>query len=237
MSRSLEGDTTVIKLRDDIIFRDPALRIREYCAVEIYHGYDDKHNVSDNLSQGDITAANELAAMIDRYDKTESSRLLSHDRSISNLLSPIPNTDIFAFTDEEWLKLRRNIRKLLAEFLSIKGIGLAKATKILHLKRPNLFPVVDSFVIKFLLGTDISGFEKSRQLDIGLKALDKAREIITNQKFEFEELAEQTSDLPIALTPVRMFDILCWTTEKWDIRRNLNAPYGVPRKSLLPHKD
>jgi len=223
----------MIKLRDDIVFRDPESRIREYCAVEIYHGYDDKHNVSDNISQGDITAANELAAMIDRYDKTESSRLLSHDRSISNLLSPIPNTDLFAFSDEEWVKLKSNIRKLLAEFLTIKGIALAKATKMLHLKRPNLFPVLDSLIIEFLLGTDISGVEKSRQLDIGLKALDKAREIITTQKYEFEKLVEQTSDLPIALTPVRMFDILCWTAEKWDIRRNLSAPYGVPSKSLL----
>ena len=223
----------MIKLRDDIIFRYPELRIRELCAVEISHGYDDKHSVSDNVSQDDITAANELYAMIDRYDKTESSRLLSHDRNISNLLSSIPNADIFAFTDEEWLKLRGNIRKLLSEFLSIKGIALAKATKILHLKRPNLFPVLDSFVIKFLLGTDVSGIEKSRQLDIGLKALDKAREIITSQKSEFEKLVEQTKDLPIALTPVRMFDILCWTAEKWDIRGNLNAPYGAPSKSLL----
>jgi hypothetical protein len=59
---------------------------------------------------------------------------------------------------------------LLAELLSVSGIGLAKATKILHLKRPNLFPVLDSFVLKFLLNTDISDVEKRRQLDIGLKA-------------------------------------------------------------------
>ena len=31
----------------------------------------------------------------------------------------------------------------------------------------------------------------------------------------------------------RIFDILCWTTEKWDKRGIHNAPYGIPHKSLL----
>ena len=99
------------------------------------------------------------------------------------------------------------------------GIGLAKATKILHLKRPNLFPVLDSFVINFLLGINVSSVEKRHQLDIGIQALEKTREIMIKQKGEFEKLIEQTRDLPIPLTPIRMFDILCWTTEKWDIRK------------------
>lgn len=30
-----------------------------------------------------------------------------------------------------------------------------------------------------------------------------------------------------------MFDILCWTTEKWDVRGIHKAPYGTPHKSLL----
>lgn len=223
----------MIRLRGDIIFENPESRIREYCAVEIYQGYDDKHDISDFISQRDIDAANRLYSMIDRYDKTESRRLQKHGKIISNLLASIPNKDIFAFTDKEWAKLKSDIKNLFAEFLSIRGITLAKATKILHLKRPNLFPVLDSFVIRFLLDIDVSNVEKSRQVDIGLKALQKARKIITDQQLEFRKLVEQTSDLPIPLTSVRMFDILCWTAEKWDILGKLSAPYGIPSKSLL----
>lgn len=223
----------MIRLRDDIVFENPESRIREYCAVEIYQGYDDKHNINDHISQGDIDAANRLYAMINRYDKTESRRLLQHDKIISNFLASIPNKDLFAFPETEWDSLKENIRELLAQFLSIRGIALAKATKILHLKRPRVFPVLDRFVIRFLLGVDVSNVEKDRQLDVGINAFEKVRETIADQKSEFTKLAEQTSDLPIPLTPVRMFDILCWTAEKWDIVGNLNAPYGVPYKSLL----
>lgn len=108
--------------------------------------------------------------MIDRYGNNESKRLLSRSERISKSLSKVPNKDIFATSQKEWSEVEKNIKALLAELLSVSGIGLAKATKILHLKRPNLFPVLDSFVIKFLLNTDISDVEKSRQLDIGLKA-------------------------------------------------------------------
>ena len=223
----------MIKLRSDVIFEDPFSRIEEYTQIEVYAGYDDMHNINNEISQRDIDAANELYAMINRYDKYESERLLKRSSALSNLLSAIPDTSLPAISDKEWLQLQNRIRRLLAEFLSIKGIGLAKTTKILHLKRPNLFPVLDSFVINFLLQINVSDIEKRAQLDVGLQALEKARGIMREQRLEFEKLSDQTRHLQIPLTPVRIFDILCWTAEKWDIRGKLNAPYGVPSKSLL----
>jgi hypothetical protein len=223
----------MIRLRDDIVFEDPESRIREYCAIEVYRGYDDRHSVDDIVSSRDIESANNLYAMIDCYDNTESRRLLSQSNRIRETLSEIPNKDIFTMSPEEWTTVREKIKASLAEFLSVKGIGLAKATKILHLKRPNLFPVLDSFVIKFLLNMDISELEKTRQLEIGLSALESARKIMIRQEDAFTGLVDQTRDLPIRLTAVRIFDILCWSTEKWDNRRSLNAPYGIPHKSLL----
>jgi hypothetical protein len=223
----------MIKLRDGIIFEDPESRIREYCEVEVYRGFDDRHNISDVISKTDIDSANNLYAMIDRYDNTESRRLLSRSERIRAFLTKTPNENIFAISQEEWREVKDNIRDLLEEFLSVSGIGLAKSTKILHLKRPNLFPILDSFVIKFLLNANISDAEKGLQLEIGLQALERTMEIMIEQEAAFTELVNQTKDLPIALTPVRLFDVLCWTAEKWDIRRNLTAPYGTPHKSLL----
>jgi hypothetical protein len=223
----------MIRLRDDVVFEDPDSRIREYCTIEIYRGYDDRHNIDDIVSPRDIESANNLYAMIDRYDNTESRRLLSHSNRISETLAEVPNKDIFAMSLKEWTAAREKIKASLGEFLSVKGIGLAKATKTLHLKRPKLFPVLDSFVIKFLLNIDISELEKNRQLETGLNALESTREIMLRQEDAFKELVNRTRDLPIRLTAVRIFDILCWTTEKWDLRRRLKAPYGTAHKSLL----
>jgi hypothetical protein len=118
----------MIRLRDDIIFENPESRIREYCKNEVYRGYDDKHSVDNNISKEDIEAANNLFAMIDRYDKTESKRLLIQSRNISRILSEIPNTDLPGIPDNEWLELKAKIKKLFMELLSIRGIGLAKIT-------------------------------------------------------------------------------------------------------------
>lgn len=41
----------MIKLRDDIVFEDPQSRIREYCEIEIYRGYDDKRSVNNNINR------------------------------------------------------------------------------------------------------------------------------------------------------------------------------------------
>jgi hypothetical protein len=76
----------MIKIRDDIVIQDPQTRIREYCEIEIYHGYDDKHAINNSVSKEDIDAANNLYAMIDRYDQTESTRLLKRSEPISALL-------------------------------------------------------------------------------------------------------------------------------------------------------
>ena len=47
---------------------NPEDRIREYCEIEIYQGYDDKHSITNKITRYDVDAANKLYAMIDRYD-------------------------------------------------------------------------------------------------------------------------------------------------------------------------
>jgi len=222
----------VIKLRDDVGLEDPESRIREYCRVEIYSGYDDKHSVNNDISQEDIQNANNLYAMIDRFDNTESIRLLNNSERISKLLSEIPDLEISDISNKDWPEIKNRVGDLFREFLSLRGYGLAKTTKILHLKRPKLIGVFDSLVVNFLLKTDISGMSKSRQLELGLEALELSREIIGKQKEEFQKLAQQTNDLQIPLSFVRMLDILCWTTEKWVVRGNRHAPRGTVAVSI-----
>jgi hypothetical protein len=223
----------MIQIRKGIIFENPELRIREYCEIEIYRGYDDKHSVNNIVTEEDIKNANRLYAMINRYNRNESSNLLRNTKRIENVLKEVPEKELFSFATEEWSLMKATIEALLTEFLTVDGIGLAKATKILHLKRPNLFPVLDRYVMMFLLGVDNSATSKSRQIELGIEALEVTRTLLVSQKASFVDLTEHLKDLPITLTPVRIFDILCWSTEKWDILEELKAPYGTPHKSLF----
>jgi hypothetical protein len=220
-----------LKLRQNIVFNDPESRIREYCEIEVYFGYDDQHNVNNTITRSDVDAANQRYAMIDRYDKNESKRLLAQAPRISLHLSKIPNQPLQSFNDKEWADLIPKIESLLKSMLSIYGIGIAKATKILHLKRPKLFPILDSLVIQFLTGKMPTS--SKTDIRIGLSTLNKSRKLIQSQIDEFIELQRKVSDLPIDLTIVRLFDILCWTAQKWDIQGKTTAPKGRATYSLL----
>ena len=222
-----------IRLRDDVFINDPVSRIREYCEIEVYEGYDDRHTENNVIMQADIDSANNLYAMIDKYDRTESRRILEQSVRLSGLLSEIPNKAIYLYDDEEWFDLKPKIEALLGKMLTIRGVGVDKCMKILHLKRPELFPVLDAYVVQFLTGKPLSS--SPRDIGLALKALDQSREIIQSQIMHFTELQTGLGNLPIPLTMVRLFDILCWSTYKWDMLGRVSAPRGVASKSLVSY--
>lgn len=223
-----------IRLRDDVYFDKPESRIREYCEIEIYQGYDDQHTVDDLITQHDIDSANNLYAMINRYDPREGARILDQAPKIATLLGKISNEAIYLYEDNDWEETKPKIKALLASMESIHGVGLAKATKILHLKRPRLFPVLDSYVVQFLTGKPYTS--SKRDIELALKGLDLSRELIRDQVAAFTELQMKLGDLPIPLTEVRLFDILCWSAYKWDILGRTTAPNGKASKSLLNYQ-
>ena len=224
-----------ILLSNGARFDNAEARIREYCEVEVYRdigyrgGYDDHHNVSDIVSREDIEAANNLYAYLDSLDRE---RILRNPR-IPSLLATVKDVDLGSLTDEDWEGVKALVSPLFSEFLSIPNVKLAKATKILHLKRPHLFPILDSFVVKFLSGNDTTNlYSVDEWLQIGLSALETVRADIVRNRDAFGELQGRLSDLPSPLTIVRLYDILCWTQEKWVNQSNPSAKYGTARKSL-----
>lgn len=93
------------------------------------------------------------------------------------------------------------------EILDRKGLGNAKITKLLHRKRPQLFPIVDSFVRRFYATCGISRhhWEAIR------------RDVITNTG-AFEQLRATASghhDPDVQqlaqLTDLRLIDIAIWS--------------------------
>lgn len=181
----------------------------------------------------DIFAANKLYASIDRYDKLESSRILGA-AGLGQALAAVPDREISEMDEQSWIELAPFVRTLLFRFTALKGVGIAKATKILHLKRPHLFPVLDSFVVDFLTGVNPAeiAIDKGRMVDLGVDTMATARRDLESNREAFRRLSGRLADLPIPLTRVRMYDVLCWTQEKWVNRKNTNAEYGTAFRSI-----
>lgn len=218
-----------IKLSKGIVISDIENRIREYCQVEIYHGYDDYHEVNNTITLENINAANKLFA---RISKPAAERII-HSEMIRNSLAVIDYRELGEISEEEWRDYKEKLYNLFLSFFSIKGAGIAVATKILHLKRPKLIPILDSFVVKFLTEIDTQNvLDKQHLAEIGVKTIGVIREDIRRNLESFTKLRQRLSDLPIPLSKVRLYDILVWSTEKWDIRGDLKAPFGVPYKSI-----
>ena len=230
-----QGREPVIRLANGAVFTHPEERIREYCEIEVYRdvgyrgGYDDHHRVDNRVTHEDLEAANNLYALLTVQDRQR----IVHDQRIPVLLAGVADVDLGSLTDESWREVEGAVSLLLAEFLSIPDVKLAKATKVLHLKRPHLFPVLDSFVLKFLMGTYATNlFLEEEWFAMGMKAFAIARADITANRPAFDELQKRLSDLPTPLTTVRLYDILCWTQEKWVNRENTDAKHGTAGKSL-----
>jgi hypothetical protein len=59
--------------------------------------------------------------------------------------------DLFSTPDEIWAKQPVGERvAAVLDAVTGKGIGLARATKVLHIKRPRLIPVCDSYVLRLM---------------------------------------------------------------------------------------
>jgi len=211
-------------------------RIREYCEVEVYEdrnyagGYDDRHNITDSITAEDLESANNLYAGIRRTDF----RKIIGNPEIPLKLSAVKDEEIGDTTDEQWRSIRESVGSLVAAIISIRDVDFAKTMKVLHLKRPHLLPPLDSLVVKFLTGNDMSvnRFSEDEVLRIGLDCIETVRTDLAKNRAAFDELQERLADLPTPLTVVRLHGILCWTQEKWVIEQNPSAKYGVAVKSL-----
>jgi hypothetical protein len=97
----------------------------------------------------DAQVANRAGA---RMSSHEIDALMRRKSTIEAALRAIPGDAELADPDEHipWEALHA----LYAAFGGIPGVGLAKATKALHKKRPQLIPMLDSFVAGYLRSID-----------------------------------------------------------------------------------
>ena len=128
--------------------------------------------------------------------------ILERKHLIEAALSRIPPTASLADESEvPWDALD----ELYAAVDGIPGVGLAKATKFLHKKRPHLVPMLDSFVVGYLISVDRSvvrtsatGLTRSYQVDLieNRTTLERVQHEIRGRGYE--------------LTLCRILDLFTW---------------------------
>jgi len=111
------------------------------------------------------------------------------------------------------------IKDILGKFLAITGIGVAFTSKILHKKRPELFPIIDSKVRK------IYGFPANETPDAVIEWIKHMREDVRENRKRLEQLREIANEEVaeraneegwgelrdnISFSLLRIFDIVLW---------------------------
>jgi hypothetical protein len=118
---------------------------------------------------------------------------------------------------DEFLRLDREARnkwvieindKIIKELLKIKGIGLSKATKVLHTLYPEIIPMIDNALQDEYKETNPKWIEEqSDQILIDYYDNLKKGDNWQNLNIIFKKIS---NNLP-ALTKVRVFDIIWWS--------------------------
>jgi hypothetical protein len=193
-----------------LVYEDAAALIRLFVRSDESIGYDRwiEHSPPDRVVPEDISVLN-------RFMRARTS-LRHWDDACSDphptwLAAIDPAWDAAAVSESDWATLQITDR-LETAFLALCGPyrGLSIASKVLHLKRPNLIPLLDALVVE-QLGMPISSQATSR-----VKARAAAK-IITHiaaqaraNAPELGVLQDELQDAGIHRSAIRLLDILIW---------------------------
>jgi hypothetical protein len=125
------------------------------------------------------------------------------------------NVDLFLTSEDEWAR-DRVPERLATLFKAVigKGIGIARATKLLHIKRPKLIPVCDSYVLGLMGIPDIGA-------DSGVALVEHIRTVRNDLLPTLLALQARLRERNCDRTLVRILDSLLWSgyPDTWIKRR------------------
>jgi hypothetical protein len=192
-----------VVLRGDVAVEDPLSIVRGF--LEAWRPDNGVGSPPQSFGEIDLRLANRDGA---RISASEIAVVLTRRRAIERALSTIAGDASLAGSDGTvpWPALR----ELFDAFAGIRGVGLSKATKALHRKRPALIPMLDSVVQKYLVDEDPGAKapfgERALELVRGYKSdLDRNRIALSALRREIRPTQE--------LTEVRILDLLIWADQ------------------------
>ena len=209
-----------IQLRQGIKFDDPQKVIISYWEREWGFRDYDKTRLPENNSFTEeqirlvIQASNKLKARIPYKNEDKVIKpILQKKNEIESELALIPN-DVNILDDYE--KIPWEYVKSLLNIFSIKYLGLARKTKILHKKRPNIIPILDSilesrYCVPILKAKNLYAIEEAERAINCIKELkediDMNRDTLLNLQQSLESKDYGIYDTSI----LRLLDILIWS--------------------------
>ena len=199
--RPVGEDELILQTGDRIAdCHDKAMR---FCQDDFsYRSYDPVAVPQDNvLREDEVRLANRIVA---RMGDPVIKQFMSKSDCVGAALERIPAK---AALWEEWSHDREIALQELFHCLLGSGIGLSRATKVLHKKRPNLVPMLDDVVVRYAerAARRQGARLPSGQPERGAALVRILREDVAQNRPLLTRLGEE-----FGLSPLRVLDILIW---------------------------
>ncbi len=194
---------------------DPVALIEAYCfQSDFYANYD-------RLDNKKVEHVNKIGARIKKKQVPKCEAVTERKK----------NLHIFKYDLDRFLKLDDKIReghikelneRVIKKLLDIEGIGLSKATKVLHTLYPKIIPMIDKALQEEYRKKEINPQWTEEQPDqIFIDYYKNLREDCNKQHL-IQIYGTISKD--IGLTKVRIFDILWWSYLK---AKKLSEEYSI----------
>jgi Family of unknown function (DUF6308) len=165
---------------------------------------------SHKITERDIVAIN--ATMAARASHGDWAEFWANDDDIPSLVAVALTWDLLEMTDTEWLTC--GVSERLADVLAaIWGYQrkLSRVTKVLHIKRPALIPVCDSYVVQAVGGRSVTVADGVRVIEHLRK---QGRANLPTLKAIQTSLAQTGFDRSL----VRILDAIIWSNDPRTVR-------------------
>ena len=163
---------------------------------------------SNRITVGDVRAIN--ATMRARCPYSVWTQFTEFSGELLELAAIDPVWDLITMPDDEWQRLAcySRIEALLAVTLG-RGRNIAVTTKTMHIKRPQLMPILDSYVVQMLGGTPTPNASQATDLIAHLRTQGQAN---CDALLAIQQRLAQAEPQPFERTLVRILDVLLWVS-------------------------
>jgi Family of unknown function (DUF6308) len=195
-----------LRLRNGVVIEHPLEALLEFVERDgSYQTYDLALVARDQqLILEDVRVANKIVA---RMPPRVIANILQRAQPINAALAALPAGASLMQPEAEipWTALE----SLFAAMDGIEEVGLPRATKVLHKKRPALIPILDEVVVRYLRAVD--GLRRDRDYAADAIALVRSykNELDANAPI-YRAAAQALRDDGFELTECRILDILVW---------------------------